>query len=388
MPVPEPDVSKVVYRVSRPGTRRLHVEARIAPTAPVSVLTLRESYGPAEGFPSGISNVTVSGTAARPAIAPGKLLIASAAPFTLSYDCTVPGYADAVSLLRGFQRTDTLFVPGMALFHRLHDQQAEYEVNIETATIWSQPTGKEERLLFGTERELERAYFAFGDVVIDRTDDTRFIHEADFPFATDTLLTLWPRLAREIGDIFGEDQPTDWTVFLFASHEHPPGRPGVGFALPGGALVSVSADDITLASAHTLWLLLHERAHQWLGDALGRADPADDWFFEGFTNFIACEVLARTGLLPAGERERLRALSRRAVRRLGSSDPLALAHRGFLCAERWHCHLARQGSSLTDVLATVVKTHRGNSLQGEALITAVCQASPDGSASDTFIRER
>ena len=386
MPVPAPDVSKVVYRVSRPDTRRLHVEADITPAAPVSVLTLRERYGPAQGFPLGISNVTVTGGDARAAIAPGKLLVVSSVPFTLTYDCTFPDYVDAVSLLRGFRRNDTLFAPGMALFHRLHDQRAEYEVNIETAAACSRPADENGRLLFGTERELERAYFAFGDVVIDTAGETRFVHEPTFPFAIDDALKIWPRLAHEISQIFGDDRASGWTVFLFSSHEHQAGQPGVGFALPGGALVSVSADDGTLASAHTLWLLLHERAHQWLGEALGRADPADDWFFEGFTNFTACEVLARAGLLPTSERERLLALSRRAARRLNTSDSAALAHRGFLCAERWHRHLLQHGSSLTDVLVTLVATHRGKTLQGEDLIAALCQASTDGKAPDFPVR--
>ncbi len=363
---------------------------------------MRERYGPAGGFPSSISSVTVKGAEARAGIEPSKLLVASVSPFTVSYDCALPGYVDVNSLLRGFQRGDAAFVPGMALFYRLHNQQAEYDANIEAAAICARQSRKAERatgesslsiqadgnarLYLANERDLEQVYFVLGGVKMHTIGKVRFVHEAGFPYAVDGLLAAWPRLNETIECLFGDDGCAGWTVMLFATDEHAAGRPGIGFSLPQGALVSVSSHDERLATPHTLWLLLHERTHQWLGGAIARGSSVDDWFFEGFTNFVACETLTRTGFLPATERERLLSLSRNAVRRAKSLGDPAPAHEGFLGAERWHRHLLRQGGSLADVLARLVAVHWGETLGGESLRTALAQASP-GRTLPAFIKD-
>ena len=396
---------RVLYRVSRTAAARLRVEARVVPAGPVSVLTLRDSYGPARGFAAAIENLTVEGTDVRAAIEPGKVLVASSSPFVLRYDCVLPDYADTVSLLRGFRRGGALFCLGMALFHRLHDADAGYALRVDGVASLSaadRHAGAEAAPLgdatcaFGLDggmprhyadaAALERDYFVFGDFVVRATARTHFVHASDFPFTTGELMERWPRLLDEVARIFADDQPTDWTAFLFASGEHAPSRPGAGFAVPGGALISVSARDDALASSQTLWLLLHEWTHQWLGEAIGRADPADDWFFEGFTNFVAGEALARAGGLSDAARARLASVSRRAVRRAKNAGEPALAHRGFLGACRWHRRLCRKGSSLDHVLAALVARHRGRMLHGDALLTAIADASPNGVVPDFIVR--
>ena len=348
----------------------------------MSVLTLRDRYGPACGFAGGIANLVVSGADARAAAAPDRVLVVASKPFTLAYDCMLPDYEDAVSLLRGFRRGDALFVPGMALFYRLHGE-ADCEVRLDIADVVT--VG-----LDGSRRHdgaaLEHCYFAIGDVVTRACGRTLFVHERGFPFALDDLAGIWPRLMAEAEHLFGETAPADWTACLFASSEHLPGRPGAGFALPGGALVSVSADDDTLATPHTLWLLLHERLHHWLGCAIGRAGPVDDWFFEGFTNFLTCEALQRAGRLSRAELARLVRLSRHATRNPDSSIEPPLAHRGFLAARRWHGALVRQGAALPEVLARLVAARRGTTLGGADLLVALAQASPDGRVPDAVQR--
>ncbi|KAA5599475.1 hypothetical protein [Blastochloris sulfoviridis] len=357
--------------------------ARVEPTSPVSVLTLRETYGPARGFAGGIANLVVDGADAQAATAPGRVLVVASKPFTLAYDCVLPDYADAVSLLRGFRRGDALFVPGMALFHRLHGE-ADCEVRLDipdALTIGLDPSrGHHDGAA------LERCHFVIGDVMMRTCGRTLFVHERGFPFALDELSGVWPRLMAEAGRLFGETAPADWTACLFASSEHPPGRPGAGFALPDGALVSVSADDDRLATPHTLWLLLHERLHHWLGCAIGRAGPADDWFFEGFTNFLTCEALQRTGRLSRPELARLVRLSRRAVREASGSIEPPLAHRGFLAARRWHAALVRQGAALPGILTRLVAARRGAALGGAELLAALAQASPDGRVPEALRR--
>ncbi|NJL07330.1 MAG: hypothetical protein HC900_03005 [Methylacidiphilales bacterium] len=301
----------------------------------------------------------------------GRILVAAEQPFSLAYDCVLPDYEDAVSMLRGFRRGGARFVPGMALFHRLH-ADARYEVLFETPGVLSIGLNAVSgRVVCATATELERAYFVIGDVVAHACGHAAFVHERDFPFALDDLADVWPRLMEETERLLGEAHAGDWTALLFASSEHPPGRPGAGFALPRGALVSVSADDDTLATSHTLWLLLHERIHQWLGCAIGRTSPADDWFFEGFTNFLTCEALQRAGRLPRPALARLVALSRRAVREAGASIEPALAHRGFLAARRWDAQLARQSHALAEILARLLVARRGETLDGAGLLAAL-----------------
>ncbi|NJL07329.1 MAG: hypothetical protein HC900_03000 [Methylacidiphilales bacterium] len=64
-------MAKVVYTVSQRAPARLHVEADITPDAPASVLTLRDTYGPAGGFAAGVANLAVTGADARAAAEPG-----------------------------------------------------------------------------------------------------------------------------------------------------------------------------------------------------------------------------------------------------------------------------------------------------------------------------
>jgi hypothetical protein len=383
MSAPAPERTAIVYTLTRPARDRLHVAAHIAPASPVSVFSMRETYGPARGFAGGIADLVVSGADARAAAEAGRVLVAAAEPFTLAYDCVLPDYADAVSLLRGFRRGDALFVPGMALFLRLHGE-ADCEVRLDIADAVT--VGLDPSRGHHDGATLERSYFAIGDVATRACGRTLFVHERGFPFVLDDLAGIWPRVMAEAERLFGEAAPADWTACLFASGEHPPGRPGAGFALPGGALVSVSAGDDTLATPHTLWLLLHERLHHWLGCAIGRAGPADDWFFEGFTNFLTCEALQRAGRLSRAELARLVRLSRRAVREATASIEPPLAHRGFLAARRWHAALVRQGAALPEILARLVAARRGTTLGGADLLAALAQASPDGHVPEALRR--
>jgi hypothetical protein len=420
-------MSEISYRVSRPRPDRLQVEATIEPDASPTVLVMRDRYGPAHGFASGLSNVAVRGADARAAIQPGKVLVAASDPYVLTYDCSLPEYSDVGSLLRGFHRRETLFSPGMAIFHSLHGGRGQYRVAFEpdgtslyspmglpdtngnaaehvppeaTASCCKSAGRRGECLPNPASRRgpmewtrayrrpgaLERAYFAWGDFIVQAAGATRFIHERDFPFALDELLALWPRLSGAISDVLGSDWTSNLVFFLFASAEHPAGRPGAGFSFPGGALVSVSANDEALASPQTLWLLLHEWSHQWLGEGIVRARTADDWFFEGFANFVAHAALQRCGLLARSSLARLLIESRRAILRGRMSGDPALAHHGFLCAMRWNQLLSHQGSSVGQVLSALVGSHRGRTLQGEALLAALGDASPRRDVPDFLAR--
>jgi hypothetical protein len=356
-------MADVLYTVSQAAPDRLHVEAHVTPDGLVTVLSMRESYGPASGFAAGIANLAVEG--AHAAIRPGTVLVTGSQPFTLSYDCVLPTYRDARSLLRGFRQDGLMVAPGMALFHRLHGA-ADYEVRVKD------PAGGRAIVIAAT--ALERCCVVVGELAIHPAGATSFVHAAGAPFAAGGLIAAWPQLARAVAAQFGEAMPLPWTVLLVASAEHAPGRPGAGFSLPGGALVSIRAEDASLAAPSTLWLLAHELSHQWLGEAIHRANPADDWFFEGFADFAALAALRASDLMPRVEVARLLAMSLKAVRNARAAGEVAPRHQGVLLAWRWHRRLAREGRSLAGVLAALIAVHRGTTLGGEDLLTALAEA--------------
>lgn len=373
-------MTRIAYLVSRGMDGDLRIEARVEPGEEVCVLAMRDTYGMARGFSSGIHNLRADNPSVRADAAAGRILAVGHAPFSLAYDCRLPGYAGAGSLLRGFKRGKTLFCPGMALFFRLCGAQAAYEVRFDLPAVSSAQGG--DVLHFTDPGELERAYFAFNHVRVAAAGRTRFVHEPAFPFSLTPLVDVWPSLQREMEGIFGSLRHPERTVFLFASGELAAGYPGTGFYLPGGALVSIPSGDEELASPQTLWLLLHETAHQWLGGEVRRSDPADDWFFEGFANFAACAALAGARRLSGPELGRLLSYSGRAALRSKVSGIPAPGHQGFLAARRWDRALKRQHLSLATLLADFVADNRGKTLQGQELSAALARVSPGGTLPD------
>lgn len=384
MSAPAPDVTSASYRIVRLAHDRLAVTARITPIAAATVLRMRDAFGPARGFAARVHDVVVTPSTATMVVDGGDLMVVSQTAFTLGYEIRLGTCEDAISPLRGFQRGGALFAPGMALFFLPADPvEITVEIGIAGEAVTSLPADgacvhdrAPDHLRLGSAAALQQTYFAFGELAAFTAGRTRFVHETGFPFATAKLKALWPQLSAEVARMFGEDDVAAWTVFLFACDACEADRPGIGFALPSAALVCISSRDEELASPHTLWLLLHEFAHQWLGKSLHRADPADDWFFEGFTSFIAFEALQRSGVLGIEEMAAMLKLSRAAIG-AGSGDAEATrSHAGLLAAWRWHRSLSRRNSSLPAVLHRLLAENRNRTLSGRDLLDALAKASP------------
>lgn len=393
MSAPVRDVTCVSYRVSWVAKDRLVVTAHVTPAAEVTVLRMRDAFGPACGFAERAHDVVVAPSTATMVADGGDLLVISQIAFTLEYEIRLGTYVDAVSPLRGFQRGGALFAPGMALFYLPPDPVSvtvEIAIEGEVVTSWSADSAwssewPRTHVRLDSAAALEQTYFACGELATFRSGRTVFVHEGGFPFVPEGLKSLWAELCAEVLGMFGESDVPDWSVFLFACADCEPGRPGIGFALPSAALVSVSSGDDELASPHTLWLMLHEFAHQWLGENLRRSAAADDWFFEGFTSFIAFEALQRSGVVGIGEMAAMLRLSRAAVRARRCDGGAAMSHAGLLAAWRWHRVLGRRNSSLPSVLGRLLATCRGQTLGGRMLLDALARSSPDA-ALPAFVR--
>jgi hypothetical protein len=374
-------LQRIIYKVSPKTAGGLHVSAAVQTGGGVSVFSMRSNYGPARDYLESISGLTIAGDGARLTVEKNTLMAVSPGPFSLSYDCILPEYHDSRSLLRGFRRNDTLFAPGMAIFFSLRSATAEYEIQFDCPVLADNPSFR-----FDTSDLLERSYFVLGPAIAHAAGQVRLVTEPDFPYPVAGLAAILPGILQTAASMLDDVQKRTRTIFLFASPEHAAGRPGTGFSIPNGALVSVSSKDELLHSKHTLWLLLHEWIHQWLGERITMVDPGDDWFFEGFTNFLVCEVLTRSGIYTNRDVVQLLRLSHAAIGRARKSGHKVPGHTGFVAARRWNRILQRHGSPLVEVLAQIIRSHHGTPLQGKALVDALHRTSSVPELPDFMLR--
>ncbi|MDP1818734.1 MAG: M1 family metallopeptidase [Acidimicrobiales bacterium] len=145
-----------------------------------------------------------------------------------------------------------------------------------------------------------------GDVVVRHAFHRSIAAEA----AATTARTV--RMIEVLSDVFG---PYPFDAYGIVAVDEP-----LGFALETQTLTLIGSD-VARAGPENDTILLHELAHQWVGNAVSPATWKDIWLNEGFATYSEWLWFERTGGLSAAEIARRRIGQDRASLDVPAGDP-------------------------------------------------------------------
>ncbi|MGE0128322.1 MAG: hypothetical protein AB7U82_09605 [Blastocatellales bacterium] len=158
--------------------------------------------------------------------------------------------------------------------------------------------------------DLSRAVFFLGRLrektVTVGAMNLRIAIAGDWAFRDEEVFKLAEAVAREQAAIVGGAAPTDCLITLAPFPQPLTGLRSSAITLGGGAALMLNPNNDAVATfAHYRRHLAHEMFHFYLPNAF-RVRENFDWFWEGFTRYIALVTLARLQLI--GQREYLDAI--------------------------------------------------------------------------------
>ncbi len=117
------------------------------------------------------------------------------------------------------------------------------------------------------------------------------------------ITSLSSLLVQEMTRIFGETPSETLSMFIFKAPRSPaPGEKAIGSGLSFHRGIFLQ---LTASSKANAWLILHELAHQWLGQDIHAGEPGVKWFLEGTASWCAMTAAQALGFLTRDHRHEL-----------------------------------------------------------------------------------